>query len=129
MTGLCTCQEGAIFPERCAVTKGCRREAIRTWRGRLDEHPYIRITGAQKPSFWYAPRVGEMVKVLRLAPEGLITREDGGYLNIVDFRDAAWIPHPQRTQKARLERLHSLAVEMVEDLGKVAKELEELKKV
>lgn len=62
-----------------------------TVRGRATK-PMIRIVRCRDPQMWYAKLIGQEVELLGTWPEGYVSRETAGYLNVVRFDDAEIIP-------------------------------------
>lgn len=48
----------------------------------------LRITGCSNSSYWYAGKTGDVVPLLGLDRGEYLTREPGGYVNIVKVGDA-----------------------------------------
>lgn len=46
------------------------------------------ITGCSNSSYWYADKIGEVVKFLGIDRDEFITREPSGYVNIIKAPDA-----------------------------------------
>jgi hypothetical protein len=51
----------------------------------------LRITGCRDPLMWYANQIGETVECEGQWPEGWISREPAGHINVVRFEDAELI--------------------------------------
>lgn len=56
----------------------------------------LRITGCTDPQMWYSDRIGDVVPYLGIWPEsGYKSLDNGGYSNVVRFKDAevVTVPH------------------------------------
>ena len=77
------------------------QEFLTEARKNILQHPYIKITGCKDHLNWYAPRIGEMIKVVGVDSEGYWAREGAPYfaVNIIRFEDAEWVPLPKGNRK------------------------------
>lgn len=72
----------------CNQGRTCPRQALAAkWRLKITDSPMVLIQGCSDPHMWYADRVGQLVLIERVSPDGLWAREPAGYINIIKFED------------------------------------------